>query len=49
MISNGIETMCPIRWSKGYVILKSVATVIPLMEFDIYSLELEYVSWSQNK
>ena len=49
MISHGIETMCPIRWSKGHVIMKSVATIIPLVEFDICSLELEYIIWSHNK
>ena len=35
MISHGIETVCPIGWSKGHVIMKFVATVIPLMELDI--------------
>ena len=30
-------------------IMKFVATVIPSVEFDICSLELEYVSWSHNK
>ena len=42
MISHGIETMYALRRSKGYVIMKSMATVIPLVEFDICSLELEY-------
>ena len=46
---DGIETMCPFRWSKGHVIMKFVATVIPLMEFDMCSLELKYVNWSYNK
>ena len=44
MIFHGIKTVCLLRLSKGHVIIKSVATVIPLVEFDIYSLELEYVS-----
>ena len=44
MISYGIETVCPIRRSKGYVIMKSMTTVIPLMKFDRCSLELEYVN-----
>ena len=29
--------------------MKFVATVIPLMEFDMCSLELKYVNWSYNK
>ena len=29
--------------------MKFVAAVIPLVEFDIFSLELKYVSWSHNK
>ena len=49
MITRGIETMCPIWWSKGHVIMKYAAAVIPLVEFDICSLELDYVSWSHNK
>ena len=49
MISHGIETMCPIGLSKGHVIMKFVGTVIPLIEFDIYSLELENIIWSYNK
>ena len=49
MISHRIEIVCPIRWSKGHVIMKSMATVIHLVEFDICSLELEYISWSHNK
>ena len=44
MISQEIETMCPIGWSKGHVILKFMAIVIPLVEFDIYFLKLEYAS-----
>ena len=44
MIFHGIETMCPLRISKGHVIMKSMAKVIPLVEFDICSLELEYIS-----
>ena len=34
MISHGIETVCPLRWSKGHVIIKYVAIVIPIVEFD---------------
>ena len=49
MISQGIEIVCPLRWSKGHVIMKYAAIVIPLVEFDILSLELEYVNWSHNK
>ena len=49
MISHEIETMYPLMWFKGHVIVEFVAIVIPLMEFDICSLELEYVSWSHNK
>ena len=41
--------MCPLSLSKGRVIIKFVATVIILVEFDICSLELEFVSWSYNK
>ena len=43
MISRGIETVCPFRGFKGHVIMKSVATIIPLVEFDICSLEVEYL------
>ena len=49
MISHRIKTMCPLGWSKGHVIIKSMIAVIPLMELDIGSLELEYVNWSHNK
>ena len=49
MISHWIETICLIGWSKWHVIMKSLATVIHLVEFDICSLELEYVNWSHNK
>ena len=49
MISHRIETMCPPEWSKRHVIMKSIAIVIPLMEFDICSLVIEYVNWSYNK
>ena len=49
MISHEIETMCFLGWSKRHVIMKYVATVIPLMRFDIFPLELEYVIWSNNK
>ena len=44
MISHGFETACPLGSSKGLVIMKFMALVIPLVEFDIFSLELEYVS-----
>ena len=43
MISHGIKSVSPLRWSKEHVIMKSVATIIPLLEFDKCSLELEYV------
>ena len=49
MISHGIEIECPIGWSKGHVIMKSMAIIILLVEFDICSLELEYVIRSHNK
>ena len=49
MISHGIEVVPPIGWSKGHVIMKYVATIIPLVKFDICSLELDYASWSHNK
>ena len=49
VISHEIETVCPFGWSKWHVIMKFVAMVIPLVKFDICSLELEYVSWSHNK
>ena len=49
MMSHGIETMHPLGWFKGHVIMKYVAIVIHLVEFDICSLELEYVSCSHNK
>ena len=49
MIFDEIKKMCPIGLSKGHVIMKFVATVIPLVKFDIFSLELEYVNWSHNK
>ena len=48
MISHGIEIVCSLGWSKGYVIMKYVTTIIPLVEFDICSLELEYVNRSHN-
>ena len=35
-----IEIVCPLGWFKGHVIMKYVAIVIPLVEFDICSLEL---------
>ena len=49
MISHEIETVCPFGWSKGHMIMKYVAIIISLMEFDICFLKLEYVSWSYNK
>ena len=49
MISHGIETVYPFEWSKGHTIMKFVVTVIPLVEFGICFLELEYVNWSHNK
>ena len=49
MISYVIETVCLLGLSKGHVIIKFLATVIPLVEFDICSLELEYVIWSHNR
>ena len=44
MISHRIEIVCPLRQSKGHVIMKYVIIIIPLMEFDICSLEVEYVN-----
>ena len=41
MISHRIEMVCPLKWSKGHVIMKFVVTIIPLVEFDICFLELE--------
>ena len=49
IITHRIEILCPIGWSKCHVIMKFVATVIPLMEFDTWFLELECISWSHNK
>ena len=49
MISHGIEIMCPLGWSKWHVIMKFVAIIIHLVEFNISSLKLEYVNWSHNK
>ena len=49
MISHGIEIMCHLGWSKGYVIMKYVAIVISSVEFDICFLKLEYVNWSHNR
>ena len=49
MISNGIETVCPLVWSKRHVIMKFVVIIISLVEFDVCSFELGYVSWSHNK
>ena len=44
MIYYEIEIVCHFGKTKGYVIIKFVVIVIPLVEFDICSLELEYVS-----
>ena len=44
MIFYGIEIVCPFGLSKGHVIMKFVVAIIPLVEFDICFLELEYVS-----
>ena len=44
MISHGIETVYSIGRSKRHVIMKYVAIIIHLVEFDICSLELEYVN-----
>ena len=41
MISHGIETVCPLGDPKD---MKSMSTIIPLVEFDICSLKLEYVN-----
>ena len=49
MTSYRIETICPLSWSKGHVIMKFVVVVIPLMEFDICSLKVEYDSWPHNR
>ena len=49
MISHGIETTCLFRWSKRHAIMKSIIAIIPLVEFDICSLELQYVNWSYDK
>ena len=43
MISHGFEKVCPFGCSKGHVIIKYVNIIIPLVKFDICSLELEYV------
>ena len=45
VMSHGIETMSPLGWLKKCVIMKYVVTVIPLVEFDICFLEVEYVNW----
>ena len=34
-LSHKIEIVCFLGWSKGHVIMKSVVTIIPLVEFDI--------------
>ena len=47
--TNWARITYPHEWSKWYVIMKFVAIVIHLREFNICSLKLEYVSWSHNK
>ena len=47
--SHGIKIMCTLRWSKGHAIMKFVALIMSLMEFNICFLDLEYASWSYNK
>ena len=42
-ISHEIEIVYPLGWFKGHVIMESVATIIPLVEFGICSFELKYV------
>ena len=49
MIFHDIDIVCLLGSSKGLVIMKFVTIVIPLMGFDIYFLELEYVNGSYNK
>ena len=49
MIPHGIKIVCLFGWSKGHAVMKSMSTVVPLMEFDICFFELEYVSWLHNK
>ena len=44
IISHGFDTKCPFRCLKGNVIMKFVVVVIPLVEFDICSLQLKYVN-----
>ena len=44
MIYHGIETMCLIGWSQRHVIMKFMVVIISLVEFNICSLKLEYVS-----
>ena len=46
MLSHRIERVCLLGWSKGHVIIKSMATIIPLVEFSIYFSELEYIIMS---
>ena len=43
-ISHEIEIICPFGCFKGHVIMKSMVVIIPIMEFDISSLEVEYVN-----
>ena len=49
MLSHEIKIVCLLRCSKGHVIMKIVVVIIPLEEFGICFLELEYVSWLNNK
>ena len=43
-ISHGFEIACPLGQSKGHVIIKFMVVEIPLVEFDICSLELVYAN-----
>ena len=45
----GLKQCIPLRDLKGYVIIKFVVIIILLVEFDLWLLELEYVSLSYNK
>ena len=49
MISHKIEIACPFEWSKRHVIMKYIVALIHLVEFDICSLGVKYVSWSHNR
>ena len=46
----GLRQYVPLSNPKDiHMIMKSIAIVIPLVEFDICFLELEYVNYSHNK